>query len=231
MISRVYVKPKGLDNRARLYLNGWSGLVLKNTKLQILDSYKIKRNLKSKDLEKIANFLTNPILEELSINKLPSSIENFTYAVEIGYLPGVTDNVGHTVKETITDLLHLKNNSNLEVYTSKVFLISGNIKLDAVKKVASSLHNPLIESSFIASAKEIKKGLPLKAPTVILKKNIPVIKVPLLDLFEEELIKIGREGIKEEKGNTRRGPLALDLPSMKAIQTYFAKLKKNPTHI
>ena len=231
MISRVYVKPKGLDNRARLYLNGWSGLVPKNTKLQILDSYKIKRNLKSKDLEKIANFLTNPILEEFSINKLPSSIENFTYAVEIGYLPGVTDNVGHTVKETITDLLHLKNNSNLEVYTSKVFLISGNIKLDAVKKVASSLHNPLIESSFIASAKEIKKGLPLKAPTVILKKNIPVIKVPLLDLFEEELIKIGREGIKEEKGNTRRGPLALDLPSMKAIQTYFAKLKRDPTDI
>ena len=51
-----------------------------------------------------------------------------------------------------------------------------------------------------------------------------------LDVPDEELIKIGKEGIMDENG-VRRGPLALSLSYMKVIQTYFAKLKRNPTDI
>ena len=45
--------------------------------------------------------------------------------IEIGFLPGVTDNIAHTVKETIVDLFHLREETKLEVYTFKKFLISG----------------------------------------------------------------------------------------------------------
>ena len=87
--------------------------------------------------------------------------------MEIGFLPGVTDNVGHTAKETIVDLLHLKKDANLSVYTSRIFLISGKIKPEDAKKIASSFHNPLVERAYIAGADEIKKdGLLLKVPVI-----------------------------------------------------------------
>ena len=177
---------------------------------------------------RLAEALTNPILEKYLINK-PLQIKGFSYAIEIGFLPGVTDNVGHTVKEIATDLLHLKNNSSFYVYTSKIFFISGKKNTEEVKKFASTLYNPLIERTHIAQIKNGKVSLPNEIPEVILKKSSPVINISL-GISDEELIKIGTEGIMGED-NKRRGPLALDLSSMQVIKTYFAKLKRDPTDI
>ena len=204
-------------------------------KADFINSYLISHKLGNDKILKIARALTNPILEDFSVNTFPKDglRGKFTYIIEIGFKPGVTDNVGHTVKETITDLLHLKNNSgsnsDLAIYTSKIYLVS-NSKLEDVEKIALSLYNPLIERSYVASFAEIKKkGLPIKVPQVILKKTTSVINVSL-DVPNEELVKIGKEGIMDETG-VRRGPLALDLASMKVIQEHFRKLKRNPTDI
>ena len=51
-----------------------------------------------------------------------------------------------------------------------------------------------------------------------------------LAISDEELIDIGKKGIKNKDG-TRRGPLALDILYMKAIQKYFNTLKRCPTDI
>ena len=209
MISRIYVKPKGKAN--------------------FIDSYLISHKFSSEKIAKIAEALTNPILEEFEINKFPK-VTGCDYVIEIGYKPGVTDNKGHTAEETISDLFHLKNNPDFAVYTAKIFLFSGS--KEKAEEFSSSLYNPLIERSYIASLEEIKKkgGLPLKLPEVILKKNVAVVKVPLLNTQDEELEKIGREGIEEKEG-IRRGPLALSLSSMKVIQAHFAKIKREPTDI
>jgi len=206
-------------------------------KADFINSYLISHKFSNDKILKIARVLTNPILEEFSINKFPK-VRHFYFAIEIGFLPGVTDNVAHTVQETIIDLLHIKKKSDFEVYTSKIFLIYNSTNLDDAKKNAFSLHNPLIERARIASFKEIKKkkGLPLKVPKVILRKTASVIEVPLSSAADEELQKIGKEGIMGENG-VRRGPLALDLASMKTIREYFRKLpvraggKRNPTDI
>ena len=222
MISRIYVTSK--------------------EKADLINSYLISHKLGTDKISKIAAALTNPILEEFSINKFPDvgrlgsrrPTSNFTYAIEIGFKPGVTDNVGHTVKETIIDLLHLENNSalaELEVYTSRIFIVSDPINENKVNEMAASLYNPLIERAYVASYKEIQKnGLPLKVPKVILEKTTPVIKVPLLNMKDAELEKIGKVGIQDNNGE-RRGPLALDLASMKVIQAHFKKLKRDPTDI
>jgi len=209
MISRIYVVPKRKDVR-------------------IIESYLIKHRFSSSQLEKIARALTNPIIEKFSIDTFPKTDiirKDFTFAIEIGYLPGVTDNVAHTVKETITDLLRLKNNSSFEVYTSKIHLIENKITLKEAENIAFSLHNPLIERSYITN----KASLPNKLPAVVLKKTTAVISVPLA-VDDEELMKISKEGIVGTSG-VRRGPLALDLASMKAIQAYFNKLKRDPNDI
>jgi len=200
-------------------------------KVKSVDSYLVTHNLGLPQITKIAKALTNPVLENFSINDFPD-IKGFTYAIEIGFKPGVADNKGHTAKETVRDLLHLKEGVNLEIYTSKIFLIYDRISPEQAGKIALTLHNPLIERSYIASFKEIKqnKNLPTLAPKVILEKHIPVIKVPLNNAGEEELKNIGAEGIRDENG-ARRGPLALDLASMQVIQEHFRKLKREPTDI
>ncbi len=227
MISRIYVMPKGNDVRGNLHAKSMNALGIsgKVSGVQIMDSYLIQSELPADQIEQIAHALTNPILETFSINEMPL-VSHFTYAIEIGFLPGVTDNIGNTAKETIFDLLHLENNTALEVYTSKVFLIIGKLNLKDAAKIALSLYNPLIERSII-----IKNGekLPNIAPQVVLNKRAAVIKVPLA-LSDEELVAIGKQGIVDPDGS-RRGPLALDLDSMKNIRDYFKKLKRDPTDI
>ncbi|MGL4368357.1 MAG: phosphoribosylformylglycinamidine synthase subunit PurL, partial [Spirochaetota bacterium] len=52
-----------------------------------------------------------------------------------------------------------------------------------------------------------------------------------LSLPDDELVKLGREGIPDGDGS-RRGPLALDLASMKVIQKYFKEVeKRDPTDV
>ncbi len=191
------------------------------------DSYLIDSQLSKSELEKLAKALTNRNLENCVLNESPK-VGNFSYAIEIGFKPGVTDNVGNTVKEIAKDLL----NSNLEVYTSKVFFIT-ETNLKNVESFAATLYNPLIEKAEIVKIINKKINLPLRAPKVILKKSVPVINVSL-NVSDEELIKIGKEGIRNSPpagGGTRRGPLALDLASMQAIKSYFHTLKRNPTDI
>src|SRR3989344_2847843 len=207
MISRIYVMPKNRGARA--------------------DSYLIDSKFSKKELMKVAEALTNPILEEYFINKSPQ-VGDFSYAIEIGFLPGVTDNISHTVKEVARDLLKLKENSEFEVYTSKIYLTKEKSE-NKVKEFATTLYNSLIESAYMAKIKNQKISLHFKIPKVIFKKRTSVIKVPL-NISDEELIKIGKEGIMDEN-NLRRGPLALDLSAMKTIREYFKGLKRDPTDI
>ncbi len=214
MISRIYVIPLKNDKTRGSY---------------VIQSYILKHTLGKEALLKAANALTNKILEQYSIDECPSfATRGFNYAVEIGFKPGVTDNVAHTVKETIVDLLHPKEDKNLSVYTSQIFLVKLK-NLNEVKNFAESLYNPLIERAHIVKKIKDKFHLPFEVPEVVLKKKIPVINVSL-DVPDEELIKIGKEGILDPDG-ARRGPLALDLVSMKVIQAYFKKLKRNPTDV
>ncbi len=215
MISRIYVIPKD---------HGTKG-----------DSYLIDSNLSKEKLEKLAQALTNPILEKYFINKSPNLEDRarrgggFSYAVEIGYKPGVTDNVANTVKEIANDLLYLNKKSNFEVYASKIFFLNKKNTKEHAEKFASTLYNPLIERVNIVKVSGGKINLPMKVPKVVLPKHKSVITVDL-SVSDSELVKIGKEGIMNENG-TRRGPLALDLHSLEAIATHFKNLKRKPTDI
>lgn len=195
MIARIYVKQRKYDSRGT-----------------VIDSYTIDSKLNRKSLKKLGTSLANPTLEKFFINKIP--VKNFNRAIEIGYLPGVTDNAGHTVKEMAEDLLKKK---GIDVYTSKIFLIKGKVRDSQLKKIASSLYNPLIERGEIWEVRSGKLNLPKAIPKVELEERKPVAEINL-NIPDEELKRMGKEGILS------RGPLALDLLSMKTIRTYFKKL-------
>jgi len=213
MISRIYVWPAGIRGDKYKFI-----------------CYTIEHQFSNAEIKKAAAVLTNPILEEFSIDIFPK-IKNFTYAVEIGYLPGVTDNLARTSEETITDLLGKEKTQNLRIFSSRIFLIKKKINKKEAEQSALSLHNPLVERASIISREEIKKvkSLPSEIPSVALRPQKPVIKVPL-EVNDAELEKIGKLGIVGEEGE-RRGPLALNQNSMRAIKDYFAGLGREPNDI
>ena len=191
-------------------------------------AYLIEGNIKKSDLSKVAESLTNLSFEQYSINKLPEY--KFDYVIEVGFLPGVTDNVGHTAEETILDLLHINKKGSIKVYTSNVFLITGKLGDKDLNNIKASLYNPLIERALVLKASGVKNGnLQLVVPEVKLNNKIDVLKVNL-NVEDQILDEIGKFGIKDKDGN-RRGPLALDLKSMKVIQKYFQSIKRDPTDI
>lgn len=197
---------------------------------QIINVYTIVKNLNQNQLKEIASSLTNPVYQNSNINQ-PTLINKFAWAIETGFLPGVTDNIATTVKEIIKDQLKIKFISDEGVYFSQLLLINGNLNENQIIKISKNLINPLIQRVYIKSKKEYLKdrGMDRIAPQVKLSSANQVDTVDL-NISDEELTAIGKSGIKNQDGSSR-GPLALDLIYMKTIKNYFKKLGRNPTDI
>jgi hypothetical protein len=142
-------------------------------------------------------------------------------------LPGVTDNVGKTAKQTIEDAVGRAFDENDAVYTSTFIFLSGTISTRDAESFAHQLHNPLIERANVYGAGT--KEFPIIVPKVKLRTSGRADIVDL-DVSDDELAKIGRQGIADKDG-TRRGPLALSLDAMKTIRDFFEKIGRSPTDV
>jgi len=226
------------DARAKVTLNKLSQLELSSeiSKLHILDTYTIEAaSVDTEAIKSVSGLFCNSLTQRYSlkqsllalgdIQELTEDFE-FNWLIEIGYLPGVTDNIGTTAQLTIEDFLKTKFSSGEKVYSSQVFLLLGDLNKQDIKMISMALHNPLIQRATILSREELLKGkgLALHIPSVNLSSTDIYSEVDL-NIGDEELIKLGREGIEQ------RGPLALDLEYMKAIQAYFNKLGRKATDL
>ncbi len=84
----------------------------------------------------------------------------------------------------------------------------------------------------VFSAEEYRRsgGMGSDIPVVHLTENVGADEVNL-NVPEDELLRIGKEGIADTDG-TRRGPLALDMVSLNVIKSYFNDTeKRNPTDV
>jgi len=202
MINRIEIISKIFDTRA----------AMREKKLgypaTIVDVYSIDKKFSSSQLKRVALMLTNPVVQEVGINT-PVSPKKFSWTIEIGFLPGVTDNVANTATESIEDLLKIKFKTGEHVYTSQITFLDGNLSEEEVIKIANSLYNPIIQRVNIKSYQQYKKdgGMGNGIPKVKLNQSRKTDEVNLA-VPDEELIEIGKKGIKNQDG-TRRGPLAL----------------------
>jgi phosphoribosylformylglycinamidine synthase len=231
MINRIEIGSKVADARAGVRKRKLISLgfgTIKN--IHLIDVYTIDKDFSLPDLNKIASVLANPVTQISSVNK-PLHPANFSCAIETGFLPGVTDNVAGTAKEIIEDLLKIKFKTGEGVYTSRLMFIEGAIGQKDADTIAGNLINPLIQRVHLKKRGQFvkDKGMDRIAPRVKLDKKIKVDTVNL-DVEDEELVKIGKMGIKNSDGG-RRGPLALDITYMKTIRKYFKKLGRNPTDV
>ena len=226
MATRINVTSYVPDSRAMAKKRAWSKSMKVDT-VQIVDSYTIDKTLTQPELAKVKKLLINPRLEK----EFSLSGGDFSFAIEIGFLPGVTDNVGKTVVEAIEGALGKKFKAGEAVYTSRVYVLAGQMTRTEVESIALTLHNPLIERGLVYKKENLKRGLPVVVPKVrIVNHEKLATVVPLLSMSDEELVRVGKEGVASIDG-TRRGPLALDLASMQEIRDHFRSIGRNPTDI
>jgi len=171
------------------------------TSIKYLDVYNIGRD--DLDDSVLKEAFCDPVIQDIAIGKTLTT--DFDWYVEIGYRPGVTDNVGKTASYA----LELISGKRTSVASAKAFLIKGNVDKKSVLRIAEDLlANTLIENVRIFHVSEISGGI---EPTLPIVKDLkpPVVEEISLEIPDEELVELSRKRV-----------LALNLEEMKTIQAY-----------
>lgn len=230
MVTRITIEPLVDHARAENILSTLKKRFPKSRiqKIHTVHSYTIDASLSKTQIKKAAEILTNTTIESSSVNtvKVP---DNFSYVVEIGFHPGVTDNVGNTAKEILENGLQKTFKSGDGVYSSEFVFFLGRLSKKEVLAFVDELHNPLIQRVHVFKKNDFKPRGKAFVPRVRLRGSSKATTVDL-EVSNEELIRIGKEGIQDPDG-TRRGPLALSLSEMQQIRDYFRTQGRNPTDI
>ncbi|TAJ15625.1 phosphoribosylformylglycinamidine synthase [Patescibacteria group bacterium] len=227
MAIRIDVTSTISDARALVKAHAFqalAGSVVK--KVYVVDSYLIDASLSKPAIQKVRNALTNAQVETSHVGRwLPA---HFSYGIEVGFLPGVTDNVATTTQQTIEDVVGRAFKNSERVYSSQTYFIEGTLSRNTVQKIARSIHNPLIQSAIIHDSTLRKHKNVFSIPRVVLSGSSRVLDIDL-EISDEELESIGKYGIKDSNG--ARGPLGLDLDALKAIRSHFQHIGRKPTDI
>ena len=186
-------------------------LHIKVDSVKTVDVHTIDGSLTRKELEiAAAGPLSDPIIQNFAINS--GLAEKFDWMIEVGFRPGVTDNVGKTAREAIELLLGKMPDRLIGVHTSRQYIIEGRMARNDAERIASSLlANDLIERYEIVEGKswDGRKGLSPFVPRVIGEDRLHTEEINL-DTNAESLMKISNERL-----------LALNLEEMKALRNYL----------
>jgi phosphoribosylformylglycinamidine synthase subunit PurSL len=228
---RIEVFHRTSDPRCEVVRKKLAGLGFPVRAVHISDNYLINADVDDSQVAAVSRLLIQPVIQDCLINR-PYTPEGFGHAVEIGFLPGVTDNIAHTVRESIEDLLNIHLDIEKSVFTTITYFFTGGLSGSEIEQISAELYNPLIQRRKILSSGDYARdsGMGMDLPVVSIHERPDADEVNL-GVPEEELMEIARGGIREREGS-RRGPLALDMASMHAIKDYFAGTeKRNPTDI
>jgi phosphoribosylformylglycinamidine synthase II len=220
------------DPRLKIRTSRIRSLGFRIDELHLIDVYTIvtsTRDFSQKELADIGSQLINPVVQKFLVDT-PTRIP-FDSAIEVGFLPGVTDNVGATARQTIEDFFSFPFVEGEAVYTSQLFLISGTLSNGELQELASTLANPLVNRVHIKTRTEYgDTGMDPVVPLVQLNE-LPTAGRVDLAVDDKELSRIGKEGIVDALTGQRRGPLALDLVQLHTIRDYFADQGRLPTDL
>jgi len=200
--------------------------------LHLVDVYTIatrSRDFSHEHLSEIGAHLINPVVQEYTVDRATEA--TFDHAIEVGFLPGVTDNVGTTARQTIEEYSGFRFGEGEAVFSSQLYFVCGELTPPSVAKLATILANPLVNRVHTKTRHEYgKRGMDPVAPFVSLHE-LPTAESIDLDLDDAELSRLGKEGIIDPLTGVRRGPLALDLHQLHAIRDYFRGLERRPTDV
>lgn len=173
--------------------------------------YTIDADLASEEIELVAKGpLSDSIIQTYTIGQPLAS--DFDWIIEVGFKPGVTDNIGRTAREAIEQLLNRELNEDEGVYTSLQYTIRGSLTKNEARYIAEGLlGNPLVNRFSILnrSSWDKKKGVEVFVPKVRIEEESKVTYLDV-DVDDEGLMEISTQRL-----------LALDLKEMETIKSYF----------
>ncbi len=201
MATRILVRFKNeypdarehyVEKKIRSYLN-------MEIKVERIDVYAIENNLNEEDLKTAHNLFVDPVTQEIAGDSKYNSV------VEVGFLPGVKDNVGSTSSKALSELIQ-KNAG--PIYTSIQYRLTGADKQKAEQIASALLGNTMINQWKVFATGE---AIEMRLPKVDLKHQGEAKSINL-DISDTELKQLSSER-----------SLALSLPDMKTIQNYYSQ--------
>ncbi len=183
--------------------------------------YKIDADISDDELDIARCEFTDNVIETSATDRL-SPPNDFNWLIEIGFRPGVTDNVGRTAKVALQDVIGRRLKDDEAVYTvTQYFIKATHLKRQDVEFIATELlANTLIQTVNIYSADEwMNSSIDRSVPAIHSAPDLTV-KTFNLNCSDEELLRISRDGM-----------LSCSLEEMKAMQRYFADEKVKSARI
>ena len=175
--------------------------------------YKIDAELSESELKSVCDFFRDPVIEEAALRRMTVP-KSFDWLIEVGYNPGVTDNVGRTARVALQDVIKRSLPADAQVYTSIQYFISArNLTRPLVQKLADDLlANRLIQSVLVFSAAEWSRSeTDVSVPAIHGQADASVGTYDLSG-SDAKLRRISGDNI-----------LSLSLDEMHAIRAYFQK--------
>ena len=198
-------------DRVRRELKQHFGLHLDS--IRTLDVYTVDAKLSEEEIASAAQGpFCDPVIQEASVNR--PLARDFDILIEVGFRPGVTDNVGRTAREAIQHLTGRPFAPGEAVYTSVQYLITGNLAVEQAQRVAADyLANELIQTCLVVPRSKFdpKTGTQARIPKVTSSSAIHIEKIDL-NVSDDRLLEISRECM-----------LALNLQEMREIKAHIAK--------
>ena len=202
-LKQSLTDPAGIRVKGRIA----SDLDIEVEDIRVVDGFIIDRNLDCAELELITEeVFCDPVIQEASIDA-PFEMP-FEWLIEVGFRPGVTDNIGRTAREAVERTLGLERDPGQGVYTRKLYFIKGAGGKESVERIARDLlANDLIETWTVFGPEEDRSKITVPKVTSTAQARIVTID---LDVNNAELLRISKEGV-----------LALNLEEMQTIRDYF----------
>ncbi|MCK5675687.1 MAG: phosphoribosylformylglycinamidine synthase, partial [Verrucomicrobia bacterium] len=176
------------------------------------DIYKVVANIDNATAAVVQKTFADPVVAESAMERL-SAPESFDWLLEIGFKPGVTDNVGRTARGALKDVVGRELEWEEQVYTSIQYFLSGNLSRGEVESLGKDLlANTLIQTITVFSREEWLAAEPdMTAPIF---DDHPEIKVNTIELLDDDaaLMKISSDGI-----------LSLSLEEMHTIRAHYLR--------
>ncbi len=195
--------PTGLKTKARIH----NDLGITTADVRTADVFIINRKLTEPQLRLIVHdVFCDPVIHTAAIDA-PVDYP-YDWLIEVGFRPGVTDNVGRTATECIERTLQGKFDTGEAVNSRKLYFLRGNLTREDADRIARDLlANDLIQAwTVFAPAAERVSGRALSRP----QATAAVIETINLEVDDVALMEISSKGV-----------LALNLEEMKTIRKFF----------
>ena len=163
--------------------------------VRVTNVYTIDGDLPQNELSSLAHELfADPVTQFSNIDEPVEGIP-YDWSIEVGYLPGVTDNVGRSSRDAILDL-GIELEPDQGVYASRRYLISGELTKEQLDLIARDvLANGIVERWGINKGGLFQRDNYLSVPRVELVHE-PTIRT--IDLGTDEELLRTNSNIKEE---------------------------------